>query len=235
MSEIGGLGALDHLGIQSKKPVEETSNELGQEAFMELLITQMSNQDPLNPQENHEMIAQLAQFSQVEGIDRLSDSFTSFTSSFMSNQALQASSLVGRSVVVPASRTELGTSGVVSGSIDIPQATPNASLNIYDSTGAIVDAIPLGPMPAGEVVFRWDGQNFELNGQAVSWPDQRDTKAPMGNYRFDAYAELAGAPTQLETALSANVNSVTLGADNQLSLNLAGLGAVSMDDVKQFN
>ncbi len=236
MSEIGGLGALDHLSAQNKQPEEKkASKELGQDAFMELLITQMSNQDPLNPQENHEMIAQLAQFSQVEGIDKLSDSFSSFTSSFMSNQALQASSLVGRSVVVPASRTELISGSLVSGSVDIPQSTPDAVMNIYSEAGALVETVPLGPMQEGEAVFRWDGMNFEMNGQVATWAGQRSSFAPQGTYRFEVMAQFNGSPTQLDTALSANVNSVTLGSDNKLSLNLSGLGAVSMDDVKQFN
>src|SRR6187402_2976578 len=70
------------------------SNDLGQDAFLQLMITQMKNQDPLSPQDNSEFVAQLAQFSSVEGLDKLNKNFNAFTGGFMSNQALQASSLV---------------------------------------------------------------------------------------------------------------------------------------------
>ena len=80
---------LSNLNINNQ-PKETKNNELGQTAFLELMITQLNNQDPLSPQENTEFIAQLAQFSSVEGLERLNTNFDNFSSSFMSNQALQA-------------------------------------------------------------------------------------------------------------------------------------------------
>ena len=213
---------LSNLNINNQ-PKETKSNELGQTAFLELMITQLNNQDPLSPQDNTEFVAQLAQFSSVEGLERLNTNFDNFSSSFMSNQALQASSLVGRSVTVPAETARLTAGGIVSGSVDLAAATGDMKTNI-----------PVGGMPAGEVSFRWDGQFMEVNGELLTWTAGEEP-LPVGEYTFEVYATQDGKAEQLETALSANVNSVTLGTDGVITLNLAGLGPVAIGDVKQFN
>lgn len=226
---------LSNYAVSNQTEESSDNGELGQTAFLELMITQLENQDPLSPQDNGEFVAQLAQFSSVESLDRLNDNFDGFTSSYMANQALQASSLVGRSVTVPASQTQLELGGVVSASVDIPQAVAEVSIDIYTEDGALVDQINLGPQSAGEMVFRWDGLNAEVNGELLEWESSHEEGVAPGNYRFDVSTNIDNKETSLDTSLSANVNSVTIGADGQLTLNLAGIGAVSMADVKQFN
>jgi len=223
---------LSHLNINNKQP-EKKSNELGQSAFLELMIAQLNNQDPLSPQENTEFVAQLAQFSSVEGLERLNNNFQSFSNHFMSNQALQASSLVGRSVTVPAEKSRLMADGIISGAVNLPQSAPDLALSVYNSEGELVARYPVGTVPKGEMVFRWDGQYLEINGELSEWAAEEI--APVGEYRFEVHATQNGKFEQLETALSANVNSVTLGADGTLTLNLAGIGPVNVADVKQFN
>lgn len=224
---------LNNLNIKNQ-PQEPKRNELGQTAFLELMITQLNKQDPLSPQDNTQFVAQLAQFSSVEGLERLNNNFSSFSSSFMSNQALQASSLVGRSVTVPAETSRLTAGGIVSGSVDLPAATSDMKINIYNSKNELVANVPVGGMPAGEVSFRWDGQYMEINGELLDWVGGEEP-LPVGEYTFKVYASQDGKTEQLETALSANVNSVTLGTDGVITLNLAGLGPVNIGDVKQFN
>jgi flagellar basal-body rod modification protein FlgD len=109
----------DNLSITKKQETKKNTNELGQAAFLELMITQMNNQNPLSPQDNSEFVAQLAQFSSVEGLERLNTSFNSF----MSNNALQASSLVGRSVTVESDTSTLVKGGIVAGSVDLTYPT----------------------------------------------------------------------------------------------------------------
>ena len=118
ISAISSTSALDDLGIATKTQEEVKSGELGQKAFLELMITQMENQDPLNPQENSEFIAQLAQFSSVEALDSMNNKFDNLTENFVANQALQASSLVGSSVAVPTKIASLDSSGMVAVSVD---------------------------------------------------------------------------------------------------------------------
>jgi flagellar basal-body rod modification protein FlgD len=238
INSIADNSFLNSLSLQTREEeeaavAEASDNELGQTAFLELMITQMENQDPLSPQENSEFIAQLAQFSSVEGLERLNTNFDSFTSSFISNQALQASSLVGRSVSVPSSEAELAEGGIVGGTIDLPASTTDMSMNIYNEQGSLVEQIPMGAQAAGNVVFRWDGNRIEINGELTDWESGDPTIS--GDYRFEVIASQNGEPEQLETALTANVNSVTSDASGQLILNLSGIGAVSINDVKQFN
>lgn len=224
---------LSNLSINKKEP-ETKTNELGQSAFLELMITQMNNQDPLSPQDNTEFIAQLAQFSSVEGLERLNSSFEDFSGNFMSNQALQASSLVGRSVTVPTDTTYLAEGGIVAGSVNLPQASSNVQVSIYDSSGALVGQVPLGAQDSGEMVFRFDGQYMEIDGELTNWTAGEEPFAP-GDYEFVVNANMNGQTESLATSLSANVNSVTLADDGGIILNLAGVGPVNISDIKQFN
>lgn len=232
---VANSGLFSDLSIANKNKEEAPSNELGQSAFLELMITQLENQDPLSPQENSEFIAQLAQFSSVESLDKLNNNFDSFATNFVANQALQASTLVGRSVTVPSDRTELTADGVVSASIDVPASSGEVSVDIFNQSGSLVDRINLGVRPAGELVLRWDGIQAEVNGEMLDWQSQLPQGAPAGTYNFEVTTRVDGDTTELGTALSANVNSVTVGANGTLTLNLAGIGAVSLNDIKQFN
>lgn len=225
---------IDQLDIAKKNPPVKKSNELGQDAFLELMITQMKNQDPLSPQSNSEFVAQLAQFSSVQGIEKLNSNFNSFSSGFQSNQALQASSLVGRSVSVESKTSILVDKGIISGSVNLPAATSELKINIYNSDGELAAQIPAGAAPQGDTNFRFDGHNIEVNGELLEWTS--GAKAlPPDTYSFEVFATQSGKAQQLATNLSANVNSVTLGSDGKLILNLAGAGAVDISKVKQFN
>lgn len=236
MNEINANNSIfNDLSIGNVKEDDPKSNELGQSAFLELMVTQLKNQDPLSPQENTEFVAQLAQFSSVESLDKLNNNFDTFTSSFVANQALQASSLVGRSVTVPSDTTLLEPGGVVSASVDVPSSSGDVSLNIYAENGTLVEQINIGAQPAGELIMRWDGMNMEVNGEMTDWQSSQENGLPPGLYRFEVSSSVDGNATELGTALSANVNSVTVGPSGSLVLNLAGIGAVSLADVKQFN
>ena len=140
---------------------------------------------------------------------------------------------MGRSVSVPASKAELVEGSVVGGTIELPASTTEMSMGIYNSQGTLVEQIPMGAQSAGDVVFRWDGNRIEINGELSSW--ESDDPITSGEFTFEVIATQNGEPEQLATALTANVNSVTSDATGQLVLNLSGLGAVSINDVKQFN
>lgn len=235
MSTVGSTNSsssvTDNLSINKKTETKKNNNELGQAAFLELMITQMNNQNPLSPQDNSEFVAQLAQFSSVEGLERLNKTFNSF----MSNNALQASSLVGRSVSVEAEKSTLVKGGIVAGSADLAYSTKDLKINIYDEKGALVQTIPVGEVPKGEMVFRWDGQNIEINGELLDWEADEESAAAAGEYKFEITANQNGKNEALKTSLSANVNSVTIGENGALILNLAGIGAIEASKVKQFN
>jgi flagellar basal-body rod modification protein FlgD len=236
MSDIGITNnVLAEYSVANKHKPEEKSEELGQKAFLKLMITQMENQDPLSPQDQGDFIAQLAQFSSVESLDRMNNNFDTFTQNFVASQALEASSLVGRSVTVPATATNLEPGGLITTMISVPSSTDSVKIEIKDKSGATVETIDAGPAKAGDMVVRWNGAQAEVNGEVISWTSKHPNGLPPGKYSIGAFSELDGKNTQLESFLSANVNSVTIGGKQGLVLNLAGVGAVNLADVRQFN
>jgi len=217
MSTVSGTSSvLDQYQIKQ----ETTQNkELGKNEFLNLLVAQLNNQNPLEPQGNGEFIAQLAQFSQVEGIEKLNTSMGSMLSSFQSSQALQASSLVGRKVIIPSDKAVVDTSESFKASTVLPVSSSNVYVNVYDNAGALVTRVNLGEQAAGNVSFIWDGK------------DSSGNVAPPGTYKFEAQATYGSDTKALSTMLPANVDSVTLGG-NELMLNLAGLGSVPLSQVQ---
>ena len=125
---VGGTGSvLDQYQIKDR---EAKSKDLGKNEFLELLVTQLNNQNPLEPQENGEFIAQLAQFSTVEGVEKLNSSMETMLSGYQSSQALQASSLVGRKVIVPSDKAVVDTSETFQASQVWPTSSRNVSVNV---------------------------------------------------------------------------------------------------------
>ncbi|WP_217477061.1 flagellar hook assembly protein FlgD [Stutzerimonas stutzeri] len=222
MSTTGGVGGtgsvLDQYQIKDR---ETKSKDLGKNEFLELLVTQLNNQNPLEPQENGEFIAQLAQFSTVEGVEKLNSSMETMLSGYQSSQALQASSLVGRKVIVPTDKAVVDTSETFKASLVLPTSSSNVSVNIYDSAGTVVNRINMGQQEAGNVSFMWDGK------------DSSGKTLPPGAYKFEAQATYQGETKGLYTLLPANVDSVTLGQNGgELMLNLAGVGSIALSQVQ---
>ncbi len=199
------------------------SQSLGKDAFLQLLVTQLKNQNPLSPQDNGAFVAQLAQFSSLEGINTLNDSVNSISSNFSSSQALQASSLVGRSIITQTDKATVDTSKSMTGSVAVTAATGNVSVKITDATGSVVRTLDLGAQSAGDVSFVWDGKN-----------DSGEVATP-GTYTFAATNKSdAGDAVALSTSLPATVTSVTLSkTGGEMLLNLAGgMGSVKLSQIQ---
>ena len=218
MSVSGVSSALEQYQIKQDTTQKK---DLGKNEFLELLVAQLNNQNPLEPQENGEFIAQLAQFSQVEGIEKLNTSMESLLSGYQSSQALQASSLVGRKVIVPTEKAVVDTSETFKGSLVLPVTSSNVYVNVYDSAGKAVSRVNLGQQAAGNVSFMWDGK------------DSSGNLLPPGTYKFEAQATYADGTKGLYTLLPANVDSVALGQNGgEMKLNLAGIGSVPLSQVQ---
>ena len=218
MSVSGVSSVLDQYQIKQETAQDK---ELGKNEFLELLVAQLNNQNPLEPQENGEFIAQLAQFSQVEGIEQLNTRMESLLSGYQSSQALQASSLVGRKVIVPTEKAVVDTSETFKGSLVLPVTSSNVYVNVYDSAGKAVSRVNLGQQAAGNVSFMWDGK------------DSSGNLLPPGTYKFEAQATYADGTKGLYTLLPANVDSVALGQNGgEMKLNLAGIGSVPLSQVQ---
>ena len=201
---------------------EDTRKELGQEDFLKLMTTQLQNQDPMKPMENGDFLSQIAQFSTVTGIGDLQKSFESLSESLVSNQALQAATLVGRKVLAPTGTAALAQGGSIQGSVELPSASSSVVVNIYDGAGQVIRRLDLGSQAAGPVSFQWDG--LMDDGQY----------APPGNYLVGAEAGFDGRTEAIETLIASEVRSVTVGNGGGLLLDLAGSGPLEFSQVRQI-
>ncbi|MEG5265742.1 flagellar hook assembly protein FlgD [Pseudomonas sp. JDS28PS106] len=208
--------------LQNPTPTAtDSTGTLGKDAFLQLLVTQMKNQNPLDPQDNTQFVAQLAQFSSLESMQNLTSTVDSIASSYQSSQALQASSLVGRSVIVPATSTLVDTAKGMTGTVVVPSASSMTTVKVTDAQGNVVKTIDLGAQTGGNASFAWDGKADD------------GTTAAAGNYSFVASGTLEGQNTALTTYLPATVSSVTLGVNGaETTLNLASGNTVALSKVQ---
>lgn len=172
---------------------------LGQEAFLKLLVAQLQNQDPLNPQENHEFVAQLAQFSSLEqsvGINARLDQLA------LQNQGLQNSqvvSLVGKTATVKGNIVTLNGQGAsVPVTFSLSEAAQEATVVIRDASGRNVRTLQVGARAAGNVTVQWNGQ------------DDTGLPQPAGPYQITVTAKSpAGGPVSLTQQSTGSIKAVS--------------------------
>lgn len=210
----------DLLATMNGKKAETSTTQEAQDRFMKLLVTQMRNQDPLNPLDNAQVTSQLAQLSTVSGIDKLNTTLQALQSSYQTSQTLQATSMIGHGVLVPGSTIELADSKAIFG-VEMPDAADKVKVTVRNAAGVAVRTFDLGSQSAGVVPLAWDGKT------------DGGTTAPDGAYKFEVSA-VRGDENIAATPLSfGSVVSVTTGAAG-VKLTLPGLGNVNFADVKQI-
>ena len=219
------MGAVSSIaGAVAAKAVQSTLSATGSEGaedrFLKLLVTQLKNQDPLNPMDNAEITSQMAQISTVTGIDKLNSTMQEMATAFSANQSLQATAMVGHRVLVPGSTLQL-QNGAAAGGLELLQAADRVSISIKDGSGQVVHRVDLGPQPAGVVSFQWDGV---VDSGASAVP---------GNYSFAVEAAQGGKKIDA-TALALGLVAGVMQGKTGVLLNVNGMGAVALSDVKQI-
>ena len=198
----------------SKTPSKELST-LDQDTFMQLLLTQVKNQDPTSPMDPAQFMGQLAQLASVQGIQQLNQTVGEFSQYMEQNRALQAASLVGRQAMVNGSGVS-SSDGSLSGVVRLPEGTQSAELAIKDASGNVVDQVKLNASQGGEASFSW---NKGAAGQT---------------YSLKATANVDGSPVEVPTLVKSPVESVSFDRqNNQTMLHLKGSGAVPLSQVEQ--
>jgi len=139
------------------KPVG--SKELDKSDFMTLFITQMQHQDPLEPMDSYEMASQLAQFSNMEATMKMSSNMEKLLEYQTSQNNLQLLTLIDKDVQAYGHNI-----GVVDGKaavtdFDLYDAADTCVVDIFDSTGRLVDSMDLGFQPSGAIELAWDAVN----------------------------------------------------------------------------
>ncbi len=211
------------LGLSTPVKTPGPNTEMGQDVFLKLVIAQLQNQDPMKPMENGAFLSQLAQFQSVTGIDDLRKSVDAMAGTFQSNQALQASSLVGRWVMVSSDQGSLWKDSGMAGSVEVPSSSSQVMVSIKDSSGQTIKQIDLGRQEKGVVNFSWDGGDGNGNVYAP------------GKYSIEALANIGGEFESITTNTVVPVDSVIMGRPGtDLTVNAVGIGRIKLSDVKQI-
>lgn len=195
-------------------------DELGQDAFLKLMIAQLKNQDPTKPADPTEFLGQLAQFSTVSGIQNMRDSITSLSDSLRGSQVLGGTALVGHAVLAVGDAAVLDDINSVYGTTTIPPGASEATLLVTDSTGQQVARVPLAIEP-GSTDFTWDGT------------DGFGERLPPGRYKVTAIANVGGSAQQLETQLASFVHSVSIDPNSYLLTLNTEIGPIALSAVRQ--
>jgi flagellar basal-body rod modification protein FlgD len=206
-------------GTQSAAP--KSAVDSGEDRFLKILVTQLKNQDPLNPLSNSELTSQLAQISTVQGIEKLNTTLSALSGNVDAGQTLQAATLVGRQVIVSGDTLDLGASGA-NGVFSLPQPVDRLTVAVTDASGVVVHHVELGAQPAGMRYFAWDGLS------------DSGARALDGQYRFSITATANGQPVTAETLAIGQVFGVGRASDGSATVNLRSLGEKPFADVKQI-
>ena len=193
MNTINNTGLNTDLYWQEEtvKIADGTEQQLSQEDFFSMLTEQLANQDPTKPVDNDQMVAQMTSFTMADGISQLNEKFETFASSMTSNQALQASSLIGQNVLVQGNVGFKGSDGEgISGVVVNEGTVQNMTISIENQFGEVVKTIDAGTQTAGNIQFDWDGK------------DQQGNLMRAGEYVISATGELNGEGVQLNTAVN---------------------------------
>ncbi|CAB3630785.1 flagellar basal body rod modification protein [Achromobacter marplatensis] len=199
-----------------------------QDQFLKLLVTQLQNQDPLNPMQNAELTSQLAQISTVEGINNLKNTMLAISGQIDVSQSMNAVAMIGKGVLIPGTKVKVGVDGdnaaervVTPYGLDLQGDAQKVQVRISDSNGAVVRTIEMGEQKTGVYTLNWDGKND--SGVALD----------AGAYTVSVLAtDGDGKKVNAEVLSYGQVKSVAYST-NGLRLDLGLDGQTSMLDVRK--
>jgi len=190
-----------------------SGNDL-QNTFMQLLVAQLKNQDPLNPMDNSQMTSQLAQINTVNGIQQLN---TTMSSMLTQNATTQASSMIGRTVQVPTNNLTLA-SGAANFGVSVPNGADDVVVTITNAAGVAVRTVDLGQMAGGSGNYMWNGK------------DDKGNQLADGAYSIKVSATQGGKVVTANALGIDKVAGVTIN-NGTMQLVLASGGTAKLSDV----
>jgi flagellar basal-body rod modification protein FlgD len=223
--QSGGGSAIsnDLMATMNAKTASATNGTVAadEDKFLKLLVTQLKNQDPLNPLDNAQITSQLAQLSTVTGVNKLNTTLESLKSSYQSSEALQAANMIGHGVLAAGNTMTLTDGKAVLG-VELGSAADSVQIAVTNGAGKVVHTIDVGAAAAGTMPLVWDGK------------DDDGALLANGNYSYSVTAKQGGkALTDAYSLALGTVGSVSTNAQG-VKLNVTGLGAIAMSDVKQI-
>jgi len=171
---VDDIGSLFNQSTAQTETKGKTS--LGKDDFMNLLITQLKYQDPVNPMEGAEFASQLAEFSSLEQLANLNDAIhESIDTDFILTQSINntmTASLIGKEVKLAGALFNNSGQDQVSLGYNLPAEAGSATLKIFDSNGTLIKTIEDVGTESGDNKVIWD------------FTDENGNKVPEGSYKF---------------------------------------------------
>ncbi|MCH4150407.1 MAG: flagellar hook capping protein [Sphingobium sp.] len=149
-------GTADTLG---QKSAGVTQKSMAQTDFLTLLTAQLKSQDPFNPMDNADLVAQMATISNTSGIAEMNKSLATISAAVSGSRINDAASWIGRSMLVKSNITAPDAQGNYAGQLTLDKDASALSVDLVDSSGNTVKTIDLGAHTAGDVSFYWNGRD----------------------------------------------------------------------------
>ena len=178
--------------------------------FMKLLVAQLQNQDPLNPQQGAEFVSQLAQFSALEQATTTNDKLDTLASAQTATTRADMAAMVGRTITANVSSLKLETAGTPPLKLHLDGAAKTVEVDVLDSSGNKIRTMQMGAQPGGDLTL------------AVG-------QLPAGTYTVQVKAAAAGgAAVNGEVSLRGIVQSLNFQSGNTV-FNVGGVDVAPGD------
>jgi len=208
--------------MASKVSTAGTKSSLDQTDFLKLMTAQLNNQDPFSPVDNTQMVAQMAQFSSVAGISEMNATMKAISTKLGSTSATDAMSFVGKTVLTQGDTAYERQSGGITGAVELDKPATDVLVTIADANGSVVKTLQLGAQPAGSTTYDWNGKDDA--GNAIEG----------GPYKVTVDAANGGTTVTARGLVWAPVQSVSVPAGGEPTLNITGLGQVPTSAIRSI-
>lgn len=208
----------------SSSSSSSSTDSLDKDDFLQLLVTQLEHQDPLNPLDDKEFIAQLAQFSSLEQMQNIASSLDTLNKTVSNQDALSAANYLGKSVVASGNTITKLSEGITPIYFTLGDDAASVTVNVYDQNGNIVQSSILSSMQAGEYTYAWDGLDYDgntaSNGQYNVYFSAKDAKDSAVLVDTEVTGTIVGVENtsdgvsfKLSDGRSVGFNDITMIAD----------------------
>lgn len=214
------LTAANAAATKASNPLSDSDPKVAQNKFLKLLVTQLKNQDPLQPLDNAQVTSQVAQLNTVTGIQDLNTAVNNINMAMGSSQVIQSTALLGKKVLSEGNGLNFEGKPLAFG-LDLAVGADTVNIDIKDGLGRVVSTQNLGRLPSGLHTIEWDGATTD--GSA----------APNGNYTFSVQATAGDQKVAAKAYQEYTVRSLeNLGAEG-IRISTQSGKSLGLSDVKR--
>ncbi len=221
---LAGLGINRYGGTSTPTTTTKAAAEsMDQGDFLRLMTAQLKNQDPFEPVDNSQMVAQMAQFSSLAGISEMNTTLKAMADRLGASNPNDALNWIGRTVMTEGATAYPRTGGGIEGALELDASAASVNVTIQGPNGETLRTVELGAQPKGTINYDWDGTT-DAGEAAGDGPFTVKVSARDAN----------GAAVTARNLVWAPVTSVTIGSDGNPILTLPGIGQVPITAVRKI-